>query len=190
VENCAAAGARWPAAKFHARLCAGFADDSVSLDGSLRPHRPRASTGPADFRIRPKYAASSRSRSILNGLASGNCFEEAVCHAYASSSSETHDPRRSALPMDPRALRKRLWAPKPEPKQDDRAVSAIDLADAGSIPELLAGFGQAGLRPSYAIPRPISASAAAAAVADDSCGLPAVHCGIAPSMRDRVSAPW
>jgi ribosomal protein S12 methylthiotransferase accessory factor YcaO len=181
---------------FTHRLCAGFADDlpylwteAYDLIGREPVLVPAGLAG-----YGPKYAASSPFEiNSSNGLASGNCFEEAVCHALCELI------ERDAMTLAdlrcrwiPRALREATLGAEAgaQGRDDPSGYPPIDLADAGHpFPELLAGFGQAGLRPIVRdTTSDLGICCAAAAVADDLVpGFPLVHCGIGTHPNARIA---
>ena len=186
---------------FTHRLCAGFADDlpylwteAYDLIGREPVLVPAGLAG-----YGPKYAASSPFEiNSSNGLASGNCFEEAVCHALCELI------ERDAMTLAdlrcrwiPRALREATWAPKPEPK--------AGMTRAGIRPSTWRTQGIHSLncwpdsdRPdcarSYAIPRPISASAAPRqpwrTISCRASRWCIVESAPIPMRASRWSAPW
>ncbi len=129
-----------------------------------------------------------------NGLASGNCFEEAVCHALcelverdahtlADLSSKWMNKARHRAVLGAR-LGAAVW-------DDPAAYPRLDLRHAGApFPELLAKFKQAGLCPVVRdITSDLGICSAVAAVADDSVlGFPQVHGGMGahPNARTAV----
>jgi ribosomal protein S12 methylthiotransferase accessory factor len=142
----------------------------------------------------PKYGESSPfDINSTNGLASGNCFEEAVCHALCELI------ERDAMTLAdlrcrwiPRALREATLGGNAgaQGRDDPSGYPRIDLSDAGHpFPELLAGFEQAGLRPIVRqTTSDLDICCAAAAVADDSVpGFPLVHCGIGTHPSARIA---
>ena len=142
----------------------------------------------------PKYGATSPfDVNSSNGLASGNCFEEAVCHALCELI------ERDAMTLADLRCR---WIPRAlweaalgreagiESHDDVEGYPHIDLSDAGPpFPELLAGFERAGLRPIVRqTTSDLGICCAAAAVADDSVpGFPLVHCGIGTHPNARIA---
>ena len=142
----------------------------------------------------PKYGNTSPfDINSSNGLASGNCFEEAVCHALCELI------ERDAMTLAdlrsrwiPRALREATLGAKAGSNGQDNpsGYPRIDLSDAGDpFPELLAGFERAGLRPIVReTTSDLGICCAVAAVADDSVpGFPLVHCGIGTHPNARIA---
>ena len=142
----------------------------------------------------PKYGASSPyDINSSNGLASGNCFEEAVCHALCELI------ERDAMTLAdlhcrwiPRALREATLGAKAgaQGRDDSSGYPQIDLSDAGHpFPELLSGFEQAGLRPIIRdTTSDLGICCVVATVADDSVpGFPLVHCGIGTHPNARIA---
>ena len=143
----------------------------------------------------PKYGANSPfDVNSSNGLASGNCFEEAVCHALCELI------ERDAMTLAdlrcrwiPRALWEAALGTEAGAQSHDDAdgYPHIDLTDAGHpFPELLAGFERAGLHPIVRqTTSDLEICCAAAAVADDSVpDFPLVHCGIGSHPNARIAA--
>jgi ribosomal protein S12 methylthiotransferase accessory factor YcaO len=181
---------------FNHRLCDDFSDDRPYLwteAYDLIGREPvLVPAGLAGFG--PKYGADSPfDINSSNGLASGNCLEEAVCHALCELI------ERDAMTLAdlrcrwiPRALREATLGTKAgaQGRDDPSGYPRIDLSDAGHpFPELLAGFEQAGLRP---IVRETTSDLgicyAVAAVADDAVpGFPLVHCGIGTHPNARIA---
>jgi ribosomal protein S12 methylthiotransferase accessory factor len=142
----------------------------------------------------PKYVAQSPfDVNSSNGLASGNCFEEAVCHALcelierdAMTLAELH------CRWIPLALRGATLGAKAGAQGLDSpsGYPRIDLTDAGHpFPELLAAFDRAGLRPVIReTTSDLEICCAVASVADDSVpGFPLVHCGIGTHPNSRIA---
>jgi YcaO-like protein with predicted kinase domain len=142
----------------------------------------------------PRYLGS-RSPFIgnsSNGLASGNCFEEAVCHALCElieRDSFTLADLRSR--WAPRAIREAVFGAVAAAGRDDvSACPLVDLETAGQpIEELRQRFERARLHP---IVRDITSSlgicCALASVCDDSVqGFPQAHCGLGAHPNARIA---
>jgi ribosomal protein S12 methylthiotransferase accessory factor len=181
---------------FNHRLCDDFSDDQPYLwtEGyDLIGREPvLVPAGLAGYG--PKYGADSPfDINSSNGLASGNCFEEAICHALCELI------ERDAMTLAdlhcrwiPRALREATLGAKAgaQGRDDPSGYPRIDLSGAGHpFPELLAGFEQAGLRPIVRqTTSDLDICSAVAAVADDSVpGFPQVHCGIGTHPNARIA---
>ncbi len=128
-----------------------------------------------------------------NGLASGNCFEEAVCHALCELI------ERDAFTL---AELKSEWIPRARREaqfgvqagaqgwDDPDAYPRIDLTAAGSpFPELLASFERAGLCPVVRdITSDLGVCSAIASTADDSVpGFPQAHGGMGAHPNARIA---
>jgi len=128
-----------------------------------------------------------------NGLASGNCFEEAVCHALCELV------ERDAFTLAelrsqwiPRARREAEFGAQAgaEGWDDDSAYPRIDLTAAGDpFPELLASFERAGLRPVVRdTTSDLGVCCAVASTADDSVpGFPLAHGGMGAHPNARIA---
>jgi ribosomal protein S12 methylthiotransferase accessory factor YcaO len=118
-----------------------------------------------------------------NGLASGNCFEEAVCHALCElieRDSATFAELRCH--WGPRVRQEALFGAEAGARgvDDPDGCPRVDLSGAGDpIPELLAKFKRAGLDPVVRdMTYDLGVCSIIAAVADDSVpGLPLAHGG-------------
>jgi ribosomal protein S12 methylthiotransferase accessory factor len=143
----------------------------------------------------PRYGKRSSPFQLnsTNGLASGNCFEEAVCHALCELI------ERDAFTLAelrsewiPRARREAEFGPQAgaEGWDDPNACPRIDLTAAGSpFPELLASFERAGLRPVVRdITSDVGVCCAVASAADDSVpGFPMAHSGMGAHPNARIA---
>lgn len=181
---------------FNHRLCDDFSDDRPYLwteAWDLIGREPvLVPAGLAGYG--PKYGADSPfDINSSNGLASGNCLEEAISHALCELI------ERDAMTLAdlhcrwiPRALREATLGAKAgaQGRDDPSGYPHIDLSGAGHpFPELLAGFEQAGLRPIVRqTTSDLDICCAVAAVADDSVpGFPLVHCGIGTHPNSRIA---
>lgn len=130
-----------------------------------------------------------------NGLASGNCFEEAVCHSLCELI------ERDALTLAdlrsqwiPRAIREAVFGAVTGACgwDDVTECPVIDLESAGQpVAELRERFEQVGLRPIVRnITSDLGICCAVASVCDDSVqGFPQAHCGLGahPNARTAVT---
>jgi YcaO-like protein with predicted kinase domain len=143
----------------------------------------------------PRYlgVGSPHTLNSSNGLASGNCFEEALCHALCElleRDAWTFAELRSH--WIPCAQREALVGPAvaSEGLDDVNACPRIDLSEAGEpISGLLAKFDCAGLRPVIRdITSELGICSVMASVADDSVpGFPQVHSGIGAHPNARIA---
>jgi ribosomal protein S12 methylthiotransferase accessory factor len=143
----------------------------------------------------PKYgkARSPFQVNSSNGLASGNCFEEAVCHALCELV------ERDAFTLAelrsewiPRARREAAFGAQAgaEGWDDPDAYPRVDLTAAGDpFPELLASFERAGLHPVVRdTTSDLGVCCAVASTADDSVpGFPQVHGGMGAHPNARIA---
>jgi ribosomal protein S12 methylthiotransferase accessory factor len=181
---------------FNHRLCEAYSDNQTYLwteAYDLIGREPvLVPAGLAGYG--PKYAAHSPfDINSSNGLASGNCFEEAVCHGLCELI------ERDAMTLAdlhcrwiPRALRRATLGAKAGTQGVDHTngYPRIDLVEAGHpFPELLAAFERAGLRPIVReTTSDLKICCAVASVADDSVpGFPLVHCGIGTHPNSRIA---
>ena len=147
-----------------------------------------AGYGPQYGKARSPFEANSS-----NGLASGNCFEEAVCHALCELV------ERDAFTLAelrsewiPRARREAEFGARAgaEGWDDPSACPRIDLTAAGDpFPELLASFERAGLRPVVRdTTSDLGVCCAVASTADDSVpGFPQAHGGMGAHPNARIA---
>ena len=143
----------------------------------------------------PRYlgACSLHAMNSSNGLASGNCFEEAMCHALCElleRDAWTFAELRSH--WIPCAQREALlgMAAANQGVDDVGACPRIDLSEAGeTISGLLAKFDRAGLTPVVRdITSEVGICAVMASIADDSVpGFPQVHGGIGAHPNSRIA---
>lgn len=143
----------------------------------------------------PQYGVARSPFQInsTNGLASGNCLEEAVCHALCElveRDAFTLAEMRSE--WIPRARREAQFgaAAGAEGWDDPSACPRIDLTSAGGpIPELLARFAQAGLCPVVRdMTSDLGVCCAVASTADDSLpGFPQAHGGMGAHPNARIA---
>jgi ribosomal protein S12 methylthiotransferase accessory factor len=128
-----------------------------------------------------------------NGLASGNCLEEAICHALCElverDSWTLAELRNKWIPW---AQRQALFGTAAGPSGWDDVTSSprIDLSSAGPpIPELLAKCHKAGLSPVVRdITGPIGLATVIAAVADDCVpDFPQCHLGLGTHPDSRIA---
>jgi ribosomal protein S12 methylthiotransferase accessory factor len=142
------------------------------------------------------YYTASLSPYILNstnGLASGNCIEEAVCHALCELVERDAwtfaELRGQWMPWARREAV--LGAPAgPAGRDDNTASPLIDLSGAYQpIPELVGKFHRAGLSPVVRdITGAIGICAVIATVADDIVpGFPQCHCGLGAHPNARIA---
>jgi ribosomal protein S12 methylthiotransferase accessory factor len=143
----------------------------------------------------PKYATrrSPFHENSSNGLASGNCREEAVCHALCELI------ERDAFTLAELRSQWMPWAQREavlgekggaEGWDDPNACPRIDLRNAGNpIPELLRKFKRAGLRPILRdITSDLRICCAVASIADASVpGFPQAHCGMGAHPNARIA---
>ncbi|MGC9951787.1 MAG: YcaO-like family protein [Bryobacteraceae bacterium] len=143
----------------------------------------------------PKYrkTRSPFQLNSSNGLASGNCFEEAVCHALCELV------ERDAFTLAelesqwiPRARHEAVFGAQAgvECWDDPNACPRIDLTAAGDpFPELLASFERAGLSPVVRdITSDLAVCCAVASTADDSMpGFPQAHGGMGAHPNARIA---
>ena len=143
----------------------------------------------------PRYLRSGSPcvENSSNGLASGNCFEEAVCHGLCElierDAFTLADLRSQWIP---RARREAVFGPVvgASGKDDVNACQIVDLERAGQpIEELLERFEHAGLRP---IVRDITSdlgicSIVASAYDDSVQGFPQAHCGLGAHPNARIA---
>ena len=143
----------------------------------------------------PRYGADRSPFPLTssNGLASGNCFEEAVCHALCELiERDAYTLAELRSRWIPRArLEAALGADAGSQAWDDPdAYPRIDLNGAGDpFPQLLARFEQAGLRPVVRdITSDLGVPSAVASVADDSVlGFPQAHGGFGAHPNARIA---
>ena len=143
----------------------------------------------------PRYgkARSPFQENSSNGLASGNCFEEAVCHGLCELV------ERDAFTL---AELRSQWIPRARCEavfgaqagadgwDDPSAYPRIDLTSAGSpFPELLASFERAGLCPVVRdITSDLGICSAIASAADDCVpGFPQAHGGMGAHPNARIA---
>jgi ribosomal protein S12 methylthiotransferase accessory factor YcaO len=145
--------------------------------------------------FRPQYVQidSPFVANSSNGLASGNCFEEAVCHALCELI------ERDAFTLAdlrcqwiPRAMREAVFgaAAGTAGRDNVRSCPVIDLDDAGeSVAELWRRFERAGLRPVVRdITSDLGICSVVASVSDDSVpGFPQAHCGFGAHPNARIA---
>jgi ribosomal protein S12 methylthiotransferase accessory factor YcaO len=143
----------------------------------------------------PRYLRSGSPfiENSSTGLASGNCFEEAVCHGLCELI------ERDAFTMAdlrsrwiPRALREAVFGTVVggTGKDDVSACPIVDLRRAGQpIEELLERFEQAGLRPLVRdITSDLGICCVVASACDDSVqGFPQAHCGLGAHPNARIA---
>jgi ribosomal protein S12 methylthiotransferase accessory factor YcaO len=158
------------------------AGEPVLVPAALVGYGPRHRKSGSPFQI-----------NSTNGLASGNCFEEAVCHALCELV------ERDALTLAelgsewvPRARREAEFGAQAGAAgwDDPNAYPRIDLTGAGDpFPELLASFERAGLRPVVRdMTSDLGVSCAIAAAADDSVpGFPQAHGGMGAHPNARIA---
>jgi ribosomal protein S12 methylthiotransferase accessory factor len=159
-----------------------MANEPVLVPAGLVGYGPKFGNRRSPFRV---YSS--------NGLASGNCFEEAVCHALCELV------ERDAFTL---AELKSQWIPRArleaefgeqagaQGQDDPNAYPRIDLAAAGApFPELLASFEKAGLRPVVRdITSDLGVCSAMASTADDSVpGFPQAHGGMGAHPNARIA---
>ncbi|MGA3044118.1 MAG: YcaO-like family protein [Bryobacteraceae bacterium] len=159
-----------------------MANEPVLVPAGLVGYGPRYGKDGSPYRV---YSS--------NGLASGNCFEEAVCHALCELV------ERDAFTL---AELRSQWIPRArleaafgqqagaEGWDDDNAYPRIDLAAAGDpFPELLASFERAGLRPVVRdTTSDFGVCCAVASTADDSVpGFPQAHGGMGAHPNARIA---
>ncbi len=128
-----------------------------------------------------------------NGLASGNCFEEAVCHALCElierDAFTLADLRSQWVP---RAIREAVFGAVAGAVGGDdvSACPMVNLKSAGQpIEELQERFERAGLRPIVRdITSDLGICCAVASVCDDSVqGFPLAHCGLGAHPNARIA---
>jgi ribosomal protein S12 methylthiotransferase accessory factor YcaO len=126
-----------------------------------------------------------------NGLASGNCFEEAVCHALCELvERDAFTLAQLRAHWIPKALRDAMMGPGTSGADDADAYPRIELASAGEpFSGLLARFERAGLRLVVRdITSDIGIATAVAAVADDTVpGFPQAHGGMGTHPNARIA---
>jgi ribosomal protein S12 methylthiotransferase accessory factor len=143
----------------------------------------------------PEYAArrSPFHGNSSNGLASGNCREEAVCHALCElierDAFTLAELRSQWMPW---ACREAMLGEKAgaEGWDDPNASPRIDLKNAGNpIPELIRKFERAGLRPILRdITSDLGVCCAVASIADESVpDFPQAHSGMGAHPNARVA---
>lgn len=144
--------------------------------------------GPAWAKARSPFGLNSS-----NGLASGNCFEEAVCHALCELvERDAFTLAELKSEWAPRARREAAFGAKAgkEGWDDPGACPRIDLAAAGDpFPELLACFERAGLRPVVRdTTSDLGICCAIATTADDSIpDFPQAHSGMGAHPNARIA---
>jgi ribosomal protein S12 methylthiotransferase accessory factor len=163
------------------------AHDLIAREAILVP------AGAVGYGPRYGHTGSPFESNSSNGLASGNCLEEAVCHALCELV------ERDAFTLA--ELRSR-WIPRAQREaalgaaagregwDDPDAYPRIDLAHADDpFPELLAKFERAGLRPVVRdITSDLGVPAAVASVAEDSLpGFPQAHSGMGAHPNARIA---
>lgn len=143
----------------------------------------------------PKYrkAGSPFPSNSSNGLASGNCFEEAVCHALCELvERDAYTLAELRSEWIPRARREAEFGEQAgaEGWDDPNAYPRIDLTAAGEpFPDLLASFGRAGLHPVVRdTTSDLGVCCVIASVADDSVpGFPQAHGGMGAHPNARIA---
>jgi ribosomal protein S12 methylthiotransferase accessory factor YcaO len=128
-----------------------------------------------------------------NGMASGNCFEEAVCHSLCElierDAFTLADLRGQWIP---RAIREALFGrvEGADGEDDDSACPIVDLDTAGEpITELRDRFERSGLSPVVRdITSDLEICCALAVACDDSVqGFPQAHCGLGAHPNARIA---
>jgi ribosomal protein S12 methylthiotransferase accessory factor YcaO len=146
-----------------------------------------AGFGPQHLRGSPFAVNSS------NGIASGNCFEEAVCHSLCElierDAFTLADLRSQWIP---RAIREAVFGAVAgaDGRDDDSACPVVDLDSAGEpITELRERFERAGLCPVVRdITSDLGICCAVAVACDDSVqGFPQAHCGLGAHPNARLA---
>ena len=143
----------------------------------------------------PRYgrAGSPFQGNSSNGLASGNCFEEAVCHALCELvERDAYTLAELRSEWIPRARREAEFGEQAgaEGWDDPSAFPRIDLTAAGDpFPELLAGFERAGLQPVVRdTTSDLGVPCAIASTADDSVPwFPQAHSGMGAHPNARIA---
>ena len=180
---------------FNQKLRAGYREDRASLWTEAHDliHGEVVMVPAAMVAYGTRYAhpGSPFATSSSNGLASGNCFEEAVCHGLCELvERDAFTLAQLRSQWIPKARREAVLGAGAPGADDPDACPRIDLAGAGDpFPLLLEKFERAGLRLVVRdITSDIGIPSAVASTADDTVpGFPQAHGGMGAHPNARIA---